>query len=210
MAPSRRHSRRTGSSLAALLVALVLTAATVLTGAAAAPAAPAERAGFVKHSGPNWVWFGPKSWVASYGVYGINVTSANGRTGLDLGFSSIACAPGQTWDESVANYFAGQRQALRNSGATITAASAIVPPSGMAVLYRRQVLSIATGGKNALKGKVVLDYDYTTTVDGFNYCYQRSIGLTAPKKRWAADKKTLKRVWDSLAYSGPGAYEDDE
>jgi hypothetical protein len=72
------------------------------------------------------------------------------------------------------------------------------------------VVSFATGGKNGAKGKAIYDYDYSTTVDGFNYCYQRSIGMTAPAKRWRGDKKTLKQVWDSLAYSGPGAYEDDE
>jgi len=173
-------------------------------------APPAARAGFVKHSGPNWVWFGPKKWVAVYGTYGITVSSANGRTTLDLGFSSILCAPGQDWNQSVTNYFASQRQALQNNGVTITGASAIVHPSGMAPMYRRQVVKVATGGKQGVKGKVVLDYDFTTTVDTVNYCYQRSIGLSAPKKRWGADKKTLAKVWASLAYSGPGAYEDDE
>ncbi len=118
--------------------------------------------------------------------------------------------PGRDVGKSVKSYFAGQRRTLRNNGATITATSAITHPAGMPQMYRRQVLSVATTGNQAVKGQVVLDYDYTTTVDTISYCYQRSLGLTAPTKKWADDKKVLRRVWDSLAYSGPGAYEDEE
>ena len=185
-----------------LRLLLVLALAFSAGFAAQAPAAA------VRHSGPNWVWFGPASWNAGYGVYGITVLGGNGAT-LDLGFSSTICAPGATWADSVRNYFTGQRRALRNRGWTFEA-SRIVRPSGFSSLYRRQVLRGDHNPGVNQRGVIILDYDFTTNVDGVNYCYQRSIAKYSHTRQWNRLRFTLQDVQNSLAYSGPGAPEGED
>lgn len=179
------------------VLALALAASTLFTAAPVATAAP--------HSGPNWTWDGPASWDAAYGTYGITVLGTKGAT-LDLGFSSTLCAKGATWDASVKNYFTAMRKQLRNSGWDL-AAGTIKHPSGFSSTYRRQVLSGTHGNK---RGEIVLDYDFTTSVDGVSYCYQRSLAKYSKASKWNKMRKKLTKVQHSLAYSGPGAPEGQD
>ena len=181
---------------AALLV-LVL-ASTILV-------APAHAADVV-HTGTYWSWTGPKSWDDAQGAYGITVLGDRKAT-YDLGFSSILCADGATWDDSVKNYFKAKRQELKNNGLTLSNVSPIQDLGGD---YRRQTMNVAQDGADGVKGIVILDYDYTTTVDGVNYCYQRSESRTAAKAAFKQVKGKLAKVANTLAYFGPGAYEDGE
>lgn len=178
---------------------LVLGLASVL------PAAPAAAADVV-HTGEYWSWTGPKSWDDAQGVYGITVLGNDAAT-YDLGFSSIFCADGATWDESVKNYFKARRQELKDSGLKLSDVSKIKNLGGD---YRRQSMKIAQPDDDGVKGIVILDYDFTTTVDGVNYCYQRSESRTAAKDAYKAVKDKLAQVNSTLAYFGPGAYEDED
>lgn len=193
--------------VAALVVAGVLVA---VSPASAGHADPARGDRFTRHSCTNWVWFGPRSWDASCGTYGITVLGDRGAT-IDLGFSSTICAPGATWDQSVANYYKNLRASLKQSGWKFDRTSQIGHPAGSATTYRRQTISFHAGrGAKASKGIGTFDYDFTQTVDGVNYCYQRSIARYAKRNAWNDEKGTLARVEKSFAYSGPGAYEDQE
>lgn len=181
----------------ALAVAFAVTLSALVTTAPSATASP--------HSGPSWTWDGPASWDAAYGTYGITVLGDRGAT-LDLGFSSTLCASGATWQKSVKNYFKGVRKQLKNSGWDLTAGK-IAQPSGFSSTYRRQVLS---GTNNKVKGEITLDYDFTTNVDGINYCYQRSLAKYSKSSAWKTMRKTLNKVQKSLAYFGPGAPEGQD
>ena len=197
--------------LAHALTAVVVTLPMALVGVAPASAADDAERGerFVRHSCPNWVWFGPRSWDAGCGTYGITVLGDDGAT-IDLGFSSILCSAGATYDQSVARYFRDLRASLRGNGWRFDRTSAIAHPAGSPSTYRRQTISFHTNGRRGTQGVGTFDYDFTTTVDGVSYCYQRSIARYADRRAWDAAKGTLARVERSFAYSGPGAYEDFE
>ncbi len=188
------------------LVLRVVLALALAVGAGLAAQAPAAA---VRHSGPNWVWFGPASWDAGYGTYGITILGGSGAT-LDLGFSSVFCAPGATWADSVRNYFANQRSQLRQRGWTFRTVGPIVHPGGFPSLYRRQVLQADHNPGVDQRGLIILDYDFTTNVDGVNYCYQRSIAKYSFTRNWNNLRTTLQNVQNSLAYSGPGAPEGED
>ena len=166
-------------SLARVGLALMTAVSVLLTAASAATAAP--------HSGPNWTWDGPADWTAAYGTYGITVLGDQGAT-LDLGFSSTLCASGATWEKSVKSWFKGMRKQLKQSGWDLTA-SKITKPSGFSSTYRRQVLKGTNDTQGEKRGEITLDYDFTTNVDGINYCYQRSLAKYANANAWKSHKK---------------------
>lgn len=193
--------------LLAIVAALLLTGTLVATSPAQAGqvgrAAPS-----VRHSCTNWVWFGPRSWDASCGTYGITVLGDRGAT-IDLGFSSTLCASGATYDQSVASYYQNLRASLKQAGWKFDASSPITHPAGASSTYRRQTITFHTGrGAKRMQGVGTFDYDFTQTVDGVSYCYQRSIARYAKARDWDAVKGTLAKVERSFAYSGPGAYEE--
>lgn len=179
-----------------VLSAAAVTAALLL---GSTPAASADA-----HSGPNWTWDGPADWTAAYGTYGITILGEKSAT-LDLGFSTTLCSAGATWEKSVNAYFKAQRKQLKNSGWDLKAGP-INTPAGFGEMYRRQVLK---GTNKKITGEITLDYDFTSNVDGINYCYQRSLAKYSKTSKWKTLKKTLKKVHKSLAYSGPGAPGED-
>ena len=193
-----------GSGTSLYAPAMRRTALLVLVLGMVVPAAPAHAADTV-HTGAYWSWTGPESWDDAQGVYGITVLGDKKAT-YDLGFSSIFCADGASWDESVKNYFKGKRQQLKDNGLALSNVSKIKAVGGD---YRRQTMNVAQNGTGGVKGVVVLDYDFTTTVDGVNYCYQRSESRTAAKSAYKELKGKLAKVGNTLAYFGPGAYEDE-
>ena len=186
-------------------IALAAIAAFLVATVPSASAAPASR-----HSGHNWVWFGPRTWDAVYGTYGITVTSPSGKDVLDLGFSSTLCSPGATYAKSVANHFAAQRKNLRDRNVTITDASDIARPRGASKDYRRQVLDVKfSQGGTRYTGLFTFDYDFQENVDGVNYCYARNLAKYAPTARWTDSRRILNDIEKSLAYSGPGVPDQD-
>ena len=187
-------------ALTRTVLALTVALSLLLGSAPSANAAP--------HSGPNWSWDGPASWTAAYGTYGITVLGEKGAT-LDLGFSSTICSPGATWEKSVKSYFKSMRKQLRNAGWDLEAGRITTPP-GFGDMYRRQVLKGTNGPKARTTGEITLDYDFTTNVDGVDYCYQRSLAKYSKTKKWKTLKKTLRKVQRSLAYFGPGAPEGQD
>ena len=52
-------------------------------------------------------------------------------------------------------------------------------------------------------GQVVFDYE----VSDPTYCYQRSLAMGAPARGFGRSLSVLLRIFGTLAYSGPGAYE---
>lgn len=180
--------------------------AAALTGLLVSMASPAQAADTV-HSGTYWSWTGPESWQDSQGAYGITILGGSGAT-LDLGFSTTVCARGSTWKKSVTAYFKAKRKDLQDRGAKLTKVGKIVEVDDM---YRRQRVEFSHGtGKKKITGLVIFDYDFTSNVDGVNYCYQRSEARSSRGTAWKRMKSTLADVAASLAYSGPGAFEDPE
>jgi hypothetical protein len=155
------------------------------------------------------VWFAPRNWTSVDSKQGITITSGDGAMTIDDGFSSIFCANGQTMEESIDSYFAQQRAAIRASVTGIwrnaqMGASPIrqLPASGWGPLYFRQVLQISgNAGGVPYRGVIQLDYSLAT---GPQYCFSRSIAMTAPAQAFALRLSQLRSVHASKAYFGPG------
>jgi hypothetical protein len=192
-----RHALRylLGALLLALLVLAPLT-----------PADAQESRARTRHqTGCCWVWFGPATYHGGGGAYGITITGP-GAAVLDLGFSSTLCSSGATWNNSVTNYFRAKRRGLTQQGFQLLTASNIVHPAQTGAMYRRQNLTWRRTVNGVQKrGIFQFDYDYSTTVDGVNYCYARNLGEYSNTSVWAQRQVTLRNINNSLAYSGPGA-----
>jgi hypothetical protein len=160
----------------------------------------AARRAFVRHHGPNWSWAGPASWSAGYGLYGISIFGNNDRA-IDLGFSSTFCVPAATAEQSAVRYMARQRRQLRQSGVRILGATRIRRVRTLGPNYFRQTVRGSANGGRAL-GIAIFDYEVA------RYCYQRSVAMGAPRRGFARSLRLLFRVFNSLAYFGPGHYED--
>jgi hypothetical protein len=153
----------------------------------------------VTHRGPNWSWAGPPSWTAAYGVYGITIFGPN--RALDLGFSSTFCVPANSARQSAVRYFARQRRQLRQGGVRITSATRIRRVRSFGPRYFRQIVrGVNNGGRS--RGVAIFDYEVA------RYCYQRSVAMGAPTRGFNRSLRTLFRIFNSLAYFGPGHYED--
>ena len=189
----------------ALALALLLPAAPT-SAQPAAPSATEGGNGFVRHqAGPYWVWFGPRSWSGSGSANGITILGTGGAV-LDTGFSSILCAGGATWGQSVTNYFARKRTQLRNQGYTLLSTTNIIRPSGTGPNYRRQQIQWRrTAGGVTRRGLFEFDYDFNQSVGAINYCFARNLGFYSRADTWNALRPVLIQVNQRLAYSGPGA-----
>jgi len=195
------------------VLAGMLALAGILPSTAAAQEAPSPESaateggnGFVRHqAGPFWVWFGPQSWTGSGSANGLTIFGTGGAV-LDTGFSSILCANGATYPQSVTNYFAQRRNQLRNQGYTLLSATNIVRPAGTGPSYRRQQIQWRrTSGGATRRGFFEFDYDCSQNVDGINYCFARNLGLYSLANTWASRRPILIQINQRLAYSGPGA-----
>ena len=93
------------------------------------------------------------------------------------------------------------RRQLKKAGWDFEAGR-ITTPRGFGDMYRRQVLKGTNGPRARTTGEITLDYDFTTSVDGVNYCYQRSLAKYSRTTKW--------KVQRSLAYFGPGAPEGQD
>lgn len=203
-------------------IATALTGAALLAGgllAVPAEAAPVSTSralavkasplpGSVKHTdGKYWAFFAPRGWIASYGAYGITVSSPSGRDAIDYGFSSVLCARGNSFRDSAANYLNNQRQqVLASSGLTRikvkTATFTQLPPAKYGPNYFRA--TTAFKGRSAsgpVKARMINDYSFYDTT----YCYNRNLSFGVPKKRAKKRFVKLGRVYETFAYFGPGA-----
>ena len=155
---------------------LTLALAVAALGALAAPAAAEV------HRDQNWSWAGPASWDASYGAYGITISSPTGASALDLGFSSVLCTPATSVRGSVDAYLAEQRRRLRR-GARILSAGPVRAIPRLGLNYFRQAIEIGARVNGIpVRGSVTLDYQ----VSDPTYCYQRSLLLHAPTRGFQA------------------------
>lgn len=198
------RSRIASRTLAALtaLVALVALVAAVPSSASEATATARGGGDFVKHSGPNWVWFGPKSWQAAYGTYGIQIFGSGGSS-IDYGGSSTAC------NGAPAQWFDFRRRAFK-----------AIP--GLSKVKFRKISRIRTnrpfnrGGTasqtmkfsaraNGEKIGGELGFQYALYIYDQQYCYQAQLYKAAVDDRdFKQALRTVNAVWDATAYSGPG------
>ncbi len=188
-------------------VAVVLSASGIVPAAALPMELPPRS--ITHQNSQYWSWAGPRNWVSADGAYGILITSGNGLLTLDYGFSSIVCASGATVQESVTNYFAGQRASLRQSLRSNWRRPAIdssrirqLPESAYGPLYFRQSFTVSGRAQGrGFGGEVVLDYSLAS---GPTYCYSRNQSRTAPAQGLRTSIRQLRSVQGSIAYFGPG------
>lgn len=183
--------RRFAISLGVLVCALTLGASAVL--------AQEVPRGFVRHvERQYWTWFGPADWIASYGAYGIVVTSPAGLDVLDYGFSSVLCAasPGAFFRQRRAQL----RTAINLQGLRFFNATPARVQRGGSFRQTVQFSGRVAGGP-AMRGEVALVYAVTSPP----YCYGSTLARYAPAARYAASIKTLRKIWDFTYYSGNGA-----
>jgi hypothetical protein len=172
----------------------LLSIVLALTGAALPGSALG--AGFVKHQMQYWTWFGPRSWTASESAYGITITNPKSNAVIDYGGSSVLC------DGTPTQHFANQRRFFRNGGLKLrniklTKVSRI----------RRDGSTFMQGfhysgktGRSGVTGEIVMEYSaYDAT-----YCYQSTVNKGAETKIYRSTIGTLRRIWNSTAYFGPG------
>ena len=199
-----------------LLVAPVGSASAATTPPPTSASAPrALPAGSIAHGdGDFWTWFGPRSWVAAYGAYGITIWSGKGDV-LDYGFSNVLCARATTVLGSANNYFAAQRGTLLRAGARNFTSFQMTPGKVTrlpAVFYGanyfRQVVTYSgiprAGAQRGVRMRAEVVYDYRVPVRNPTYCFQRSQSRTAPAARWAVAVSQLRSIQSNLAYFGPG------
>ncbi|MCU0294755.1 MAG: hypothetical protein MUD05_01725 [Candidatus Nanopelagicales bacterium] len=164
----------------------------------------------IKHQNSQyWSWAGPRNWVSADGAYGITIVSGNGLLTNDYGFSSILCGNGASVQESVANYFAGQRstlrQSLRSNWRRVAVDSSRIrqlPEAGYGPLYFRQGFAVSGRAEGRdWRGEVILDYSLAS---GPTYCFARNQSRTAPAQGFRTSIRQLRSVQDSIAYFGPG------
>jgi hypothetical protein len=132
------------------------------------------------------------------------VSSPDGTSAIDLGFSTVPCTPGGSVAQSVNRYFAAQRRAISRGPTRITRAGAIRRVAGLGPNYFRQTVSLRsrTAG-TPLRGQAFFDYQVADTF----YCYQRSRLMIVPARGFAARFRALNRIYNSFAYFGPGTLE---
>jgi hypothetical protein len=96
---------------------------------------------------------------------------------------------------------AARRRDLRHSGVRIRSATRIRHVRSFGPNYFRQIVrGTSNGGRSS--GIAIFDYEVA------RYCYQRSIAMGAPTRGFNRSLRVLFRIFNSLAYSGNGAYED--
>lgn len=181
-----------------LSAAAAIVAALLLAGgpAAASPAGnEVARAGFVKHSGPNWVWFGPRSWDAVYSAYGITIFGSDGSS-IDYGGSSILC------DGAPPQHFAGQRRSFANNpGLKQVRLRKVSNVRRNGGTYSQTMKFTARANGTPIGGTLGFQY---ASYDG-TYCYAAALYKAAVDDRdFRQSMQTVEAVWDRTAYSGPG------
>lgn len=162
--------------------------------------------GSVAHRSRYWTWFGPRSWSAATGPYGITIFGPNKRM-LDYGFSTTVCANGNTMSQSVNNYFSAKRSELRRSGLRnlrLNARTIKRMPAGSygANYFRQNVTFKGKSGRKNVRGEVTFDYQLNNNV----YCFVRNQSRTVPAGRNSGTfLRQLRTIQSKLAYFGPGA-----
>lgn len=180
-------------------VSSAVTAVAVQARAAAAAAVPS---GFVKHTSTYWTWFGPRSWIASYGAYGITVSSPTGSATWDYGASSTLCVRASSWPASASAFFA-QRRAQLKAGARASkwTYTSITGVQTIGVRSYRQIAYFnATVGGKSLRGRVQFIY----SDNGGGYCYQSSDARVSLKSIFTKTLPTLNNIAAFTTYRGPG------
>lgn len=186
-------------ALTALAAALVLGG----TGIAAAGDGQARAGnGFVRHSGPNWVWFGPRSWDAAYGTYGITILGTGGST-VDYGGSSTLCngTPAQ-WFDQRRRAFASNPALSQVKFRKISRIRTNRPFNQGGTAAQTMKFSARANGQK-IGGE--LGFQYALYVFDQSYCYQAQLFKgTKDDRDFKNAMKTVNAVWDGTAYSGPG------
>lgn len=184
----------------AATVALFVALAVGLT----AGSAEAAGNGFVKHSGPNWVWFGPRSWDAVYSPYGITIVAPQ-RDGssIDYGGSSTLN------DGTPAQHFANARARFANlpglrrvqfRGVSRIRTNRPFSQGGTAT----QTMKFSARA-NGTKIGGELGFQYALYVFDPQYAYQAQLYKGAIDDRdFKSAMRTIDDVWSRTAYNGPG------
>lgn len=173
-------------------VVLAILAALILT--TASPASARDKV----HRCTNWSWTGPASWSAVCSKQGISISSADGRRGIDWGFSNIFCVAANSYRQSAAKFIAAQRQSVRGIRVVRTGRLRQVGNN-----YFRQTI-IVTAGRGRRAGKGQLVFDYAAADNTGQYCYQSSKLFMVPRSDYRRGIRQLIRIYHSAAYFGPG------
>ena len=168
----------------------------VLASALVALPANAFGAAFVKHQMKYWTWFGPRGWTAYESAYGITIDNPRGNATIDYGGSSIFC------DGTPSQHFAKQRSLFRNGGlklrnTRLSKVSRIRVDSGT---YMQGFHYSGRTGRSGVTGEIVMEY---SSYDG-QYCYQSTVNKAAETRIYRTTIGTLRRIWNTTAYFGPG------
>jgi hypothetical protein len=189
------------SLLAATLIATLALAsgaqASQLPGTDGGPSrAGAVPGNFVKHEEQYWTWYGPRSWAAGSGPYGIDIGDPQGTASIDYGGSSIFC------DGTPDQHFAAQRASLKNGGIALKHLKlrkiSRVKQSGNTFFNTLQFSG--KSGRTALQGEIEMQY---ASIDG-QYCYQSTLAKTALADGYGDRIKVLRAIWNNTFYYGPG------
>ncbi len=171
-----------------LLLALVVSLAL------AVPAQAAAQRGFVKHEEKYWTWFGPPTWSAGSGPYGIAISDPRGTMGIDYGGASIFC------DGSPAQHFAAARAGFRaNSGMRNLRIRRNRFAQGNGTFFNSFEFRGRSGGRN-IRGEIKFAYSFYDAT----YCFASGLTKAAPARGYRDSIRLLRQVTNSLAYFGPG------
>ena len=178
-------------SLSTLILA-ALAAAILL-----APASPASAQDEV-HRCTNWSWTGPSSWDAVCSKQGISISSADGRRGIDWGFSNIFCVAANSYRQSASRFISSQLQTV--NGLRIVRRGRL-RQVGRNYFRRTYIVTVGRGNR-AGKGQLV--FDYAAADNTGQYCYQSSKLFMVPRGDYRRGIRQLMRIYHSTGYFGPG------
>lgn len=162
----------------------------------------------VVHRSEFWSWTGPQNWSASYGAYGITVSSPTGTSAIDYGFSSVLCTPGNSVRQSVDRHFAALRRGINQSpNSQVTGVGRVRRLTSLGANYFRQRVTVrGRVSGTRVRGEAVFDYQ----VPDPTYCYQSNRFMVAPARNFRQRFRALNRIFHSFAYFGPGAEDPDQ
>lgn len=200
-----------GGSVATCAVAQSENPAAALAAKAIGPERGANiPSNFKRHTNTYWTWYGPRSWIDSYGANDLYVSDPVGDAMLHRGFSAAPCytnsnqtqlAPEKWFRALRANFnpSAFFQKRMRDGRYTKVGRVRHLPNGDYGPYGYRQTDTFkgTTRSGNAVRGEMVLDYFYD---QGSASCGEGFFIRSALKSKFSDEIKTLRKISKLVFY----------
>ena len=202
----REHKRGVEFRWLPILAAALVSLALVIPMLAPTPSGAAYPSSFRRHQEQYWVWYAPRSWIASSGKYDLNISSATGTRWNKYGYSAVVCYNPAAWFKYLRNNYrdtAGAGFGLYSKPLSRTHFPRIgrikqLPKARYGPAYFRQKLlwtGRRKGSGQVIRGEMIMDI---FAIDSFGNCAQRFQTRGAPARGNAASIRLLRLVQSTI------------